>query len=100
MDSVATTTTFPASLSGNGLIERNSSMDIFLIGNPSGIQLRPASVHGMLWLQTHFEDEHWQALGEGLVTLPETDAVELALDAQKSGLNLSRFAALSIPGCF
>ncbi len=100
MNSVTTTTTFSASLSPNGLTKKNSSMDIFLIGTENGIQLRAASVHGMLWLQTHFEDDHWQALGEGMVTLPETDAVELSEDAEKSGLNLSRLAGLSIPGCF
>ena len=31
-------------------------MDIWLIGTGDSIQIRPASIHGMLWLQTHFED--------------------------------------------
>lgn len=75
-------------------------MDILLIGTEQGMQLRPASVEGMLWLQTHFENDHWDALAAGDVVLPKSDADEMSVDAKKSGLNLSRLAGLCIPSHF
>ena len=71
-------------------------MDIWLIDIPEGTQLRPESVHGMLWLQTHFEDTHWEAIASRKVILPTKDAKELSHDANKAGLKINYLPSLSI----
>lgn len=73
-------------------------MDIWLIGTEETTQVRPASIHGMLWLQTHFEDAHWEALAASEVILPNIDAMALARDAEKAGIRMSRLSALSLMG--
>ena len=37
-------------------------MDLRLLAEGTSFRLVPASVHGILWLQTHFESEHWELL--------------------------------------
>jgi hypothetical protein len=49
----------------------------------------------MLWLQTHFEESHWELLAEGLATVSHSNADELIEDASDAGLNLSPIPALS-----
>ena len=58
-------------------------MDIFLsnVDNKFNKSLTPTSVHGMLWLQTHFEDSQWEALADGRVLISEEDAQLLKNDA-------------------
>ena len=58
------------------------SMDIRLFNKRNGTQLEPVSVHGMLWLQTHFESKHWEAISNGLVIIPSEDAKMLAEDKE------------------
>ena len=57
--------------------------------------LRATSVHGMLWLQTHFESNHWESISSGLVIIPTNDAKMLANDAKMSGLNINFINSLS-----
>ena len=64
-------------------------MDICLSGKRNGTQIEPKSVHGILWLQTHFESEHWESISDGLVIIPTKDAEMLGEDAKKAGLNLN-----------
>ena len=61
-------------------------MDIRLLKDRNGTQLEPVSIHGMLWLQTHFESIHWEAISDGLVLIPLEDAKMLAEDALKAGI--------------
>ena len=75
-------------------------MDIWLIGTGDSIQIRPASIHGMLWLQTHFEDTHWDALATSQARLPQLDAEALSQDAKNAGMSLEHLSALSVPGRF
>ena len=70
-------------------------MDLSLITEGQTFRLQPESVHGMLWLQTHFEMSPWELLAEGLATLSQTNADELIQDASDAGLNLSPIPALS-----
>ena len=58
-------------------------MDISLSDQRNGTQIEPKSVHGILWLQTHFESEHWELIANGLVIIPPKDAEMLGEDAQK-----------------
>ena len=63
-------------------------MDISLSDKRNGTQIEPKSVHGILWLQTHFESEHWELISNGLVIIPNKDAEMLGKDAQKAGINV------------
>ena len=40
----------------------------------------------MLWLQTHFENDHWDMLSLGAVGINMYDAINLSQDASSSGL--------------
>lgn len=70
-------------------------MDLRLLAEGSSIRLVPASVHGILWLQTHFESEHWELLAEGLVTVCRADAKALRSDASDAGLVVNPLPSLS-----
>ena len=64
-------------------------MDISLSDKRNGTQIEPKTVHGILWLQTHFESEHWESISNGQVILPRQDAEMLGEDAQNAGLNVN-----------
>jgi len=63
-------------------------MDLHLLAEGISFRLVPASVHGILWLQTHFESEHWELLADGLITLCRDDVERLCSDAAEAGLSL------------
>ena len=64
-------------------------MDIILSEKRNGLQIEPRSVHGILWLQTHFESIHWESISNGLVIIPGNDAKMLSEDAREAGLNVN-----------
>ena len=64
-------------------------MDISLSNKRNGTQIKPTSIHGVLWLQTHFESEHWESISNGQVIVPIQDAQMLCGDAQIAGLNVN-----------
>ncbi len=70
-------------------------MDISLTDKRNGTQIEARSVHGILWLQTHFESEHWESLINGVVIIPNKDAKMLAEDAANAGINVSFITSLS-----
>ncbi len=70
-------------------------MDISLFDKRNGRQIEPKSVHGVLWLQTHFESNHWESICNGHVIIPTKDSEMLAEDAKKSGLNVNFISSLS-----
>tara|TARA_B100001029_G_C14940679_1_gene383032 strand:- start:176 stop:403 length:228 start_codon:yes stop_codon:yes gene_type:complete len=70
-------------------------MDIRLFDQRNGTQIEPNSVHGILWLQTHFQSEHWDSLSNGLVVIPSKDAQMLCEDAENAGLNVNFINSLS-----
>ena len=70
-------------------------MDISLSNKRNGTQIEPRSVHGILWLQTHFESAHWESLSHGAVIIPTKDAKNLSKDASKAGINVSFINSLS-----
>ena len=71
-------------------------MDICLIKQNEWTNVHPTSIIGMLWLQTHFEDEHWLALSKGQVQLSKEDSTDLSFDAKKADLTLNIISSLSI----
>ena len=64
-------------------------MDICLIKTDKGTHILPSSVHGMLWLQTHFENENWEAISNKQVRVTNNSAKELEQDAKSAGINLN-----------
>ena len=73
-------------------------MDISVtnIDNQSNKSLRPLSIHGMLWLQTHFEDDQWEALSDNKVIITETDSKFLIEDANLAGIRITSMSDISI----
>tara|TARA_B100000965_G_scaffold103204_1_gene84978 strand:- start:1183 stop:1410 length:228 start_codon:yes stop_codon:yes gene_type:complete len=70
-------------------------MDISLSDNRNGTQIEPKSIHGILWLQTHFNSEHWESLSNGLVIIPTKEAQMLGEDALMAGINVTFINSLS-----
>ena len=70
-------------------------MDISLSEKRIGTQIEPKSVHGILWLQTHFESNHWESISDGLVIIPTKDAEMLSKDAREAGLSVNFINSLS-----
>ena len=70
-------------------------MDINLSKKRNGTQIEPKSVHGMLWLQTHFESIHWESISNNLAIIPSKDAQMLSKDATNAGINVNFINSLS-----
>ena len=73
-------------------------MDICIsnIDNQSNKSLKPLSIHGMLWLQTHFENEQWDALSDNKVIISDIDSKLLVEDAKLAGINIELMSEISI----
>ena len=70
-------------------------MDIWFINSNDRVHVRAASVHGMLWLQTHFESNHWEAIASEQVTLNKSNAQMLVQDAKEAGLIINSIPEIS-----
>ena len=70
-------------------------MDISLSNKREGTLIEPTSVHGMLWLQTHFEATHWETISNGLAIIPTKDGEMLSEDAKNAGININFINSLS-----
>ena len=79
----------------NRICNQGFCMDISLCGKQNGTQIEPKTIHGMLWLQTHFETNHWESISNGLVIIPTKDAQMLREDAELAGLNVNFINSLS-----
>jgi len=73
-------------------------MDICItnVDNKSNKSLRPLNIHGMLWLQTHFENDQWEALSHNKVIISETDSKLLIEDANLAGITVELMSDISI----
>ena len=72
-------------------------MDICLVNIDDSFNksLQPSSALGMLWLQTHFENEHWFAISNNEVILSEKNSKILVEDAKNAGLEIKTFSSIS-----
>ena len=77
-------------------------MDICLanIDNNSNKSLKPTSVIGMLWLQTHFEDTQWEALSNNQVIISKENSKLLVKDAISAGLKIESISGVSMLDVF
>ena len=73
-------------------------MDISItnLDNLSNKSLRPLSIHGMLWLQTHFENDQWEALSNNKVIISKKDSKLLIEDANLAGITVELMSDISI----
>ena len=77
-------------------------MDICLITIDNNLNrfLQPKSAMGMLWLQTHFENDQWEALSNSAVIISEENSRLLIEDAKKAALNIKCFSDISMLDVF
>ena len=77
-------------------------MDICLVNIDNNLNksLNPTSVIGMLWLQTHFEDDQWEALSNNQVVISKENSELLVKDAISAGLNIKSFSGVSMLDVF
>ncbi len=73
-------------------------MDICLesVDNKLNKLIKPMSVHGMLWLQTHFENSQWEAIAEDRILISEKDSKLLTDDAKLAGILIESMSDISI----
>ena len=73
-------------------------MDICItnIDNQSNKSLKPLSIYGMLWLQTHFENDQWEALSDNKVIISGKDSDLLMEDANLAGVKIESMSDISI----
>ena len=62
--------------------------DIRLVDTLDKIWVVPQSILGVLWLQTHFDESHWDDLTNGAVVLKPHNASMLVIDAESGGLTV------------
>ena len=77
-------------------------MDICLItiDNNLNKSIQPKSAFGMLWLQTHFEDDQWKALSNSTIIISEENSKLLIEDATDAGLDIKCFSDISMLDVF
>ena len=77
-------------------------MDICLVNIDNNLNksLKPTSVIGMLWLQTHFDNEQWEALSDNKVIISKENSELLIKDATSAGLNIKSFSGVSMLDVF
>ena len=77
-------------------------MDICLVNidNNSNKSLKPMSIIGMLWLQTHFENDQWEALSNNAVIISKENSEFLVKDATSAGLIIKLVSGVSMLDVF
>ena len=77
-------------------------MDIYLVNIDNNLNksLKPTSIFGMLWLQTHFEDNQWEALSNNQVIISKENSKLLVKDAISAGLKIKSSSGVSILDVF
>ena len=77
-------------------------MDICLVNidNNSNKSLQVTSVIGMLWLQTHFDNDQWDALSNNEVIISKENSKFLIEDANSAGLKIKSFSGVSMLDVF
>ena len=65
------------------------------IDNKLNKLLKPKSVIGMLWLQTHFDNEQWEALSNNEVIISKENSKLLVKDAISAGLKIESISGVS-----
>ena len=77
-------------------------MDICLVNIDNNLNksLQPISVIGMLWLQTHFDNNQWEALSNNEVIISKENSKLLVKDATSAGLKIESISGVSMLDVF
>ena len=77
-------------------------MDICLVNIDNNLNksLKPTSVVGMLWLQTHFENNQWEAISNNAVVISNENSKLLVKDASNAGLKIESLSGVSMLDVF
>ena len=77
-------------------------MDICLVNidNKLNKSLMPTSVIGILWLQTHFDNDQWEAISNNEVVISKESSELLVKDATNAGLSIKSFSEVSMLDVF
>ena len=77
-------------------------MDICLVNIDNNLNksLRVTSVIGMLWLQTHFDNDQWEAISNNKVIISKENSKLLVKDATSAGLKIESFSGVSMLDVF
>ena len=77
-------------------------MDICLANfdNKLNKSIKPTSVLGILWLQTHFESDQWEALINNTVIISKENSELLVKDATQAGLKIESVSGVSMLDVF
>ena len=77
-------------------------MDICLVNIDNNLNksLKPTSIFGMLWLQTHFDNDQWEALSNNEVIISNDNSKLLVKDATQAGLKIESFSGVSMLDVF
>ena len=77
-------------------------MDICLVNidNSLNKSLKPTSVIGMLWLQTHFDNDQWEAFSNNTVIISDENSKLLIEDVTNAGLIIKSFSGVSMLDVF
>ena len=77
-------------------------MDICLVNIDNNLNkcLKPTSVIGMLWLQTHFENDQWEALSNNAVIISKENSELLVEDATLAGIKIESVSGVSMLDVF
>ena len=81
---------------------KKNLMDICLINIDNNLNksLQPKSSLGMLWLQTHFENDKWEALSKNEVIISRENSKLLIEDAISAGLSIESISSISMLDVF
>ena len=82
------------------VIEKLMDICLITIDNELNKSLQPKSAIGMLWLQTHFENDQWEALSNSTVIISEENSQLLIEDATNAGLNIKCLSDISMLDVF
>ena len=77
-------------------------MDICLVNVDNNLNksLHPTSIIGMLWLQTHFENDQWESLSNDAVIISQENSKLLIKDVTSAGLKIQSVSEVSILDVF
>jgi len=77
-------------------------MDICLVNIDNNLNksLKPISIVGMLWLQTHFDNEQWESLSNNEVIISHENSQLLIQDATSAGLKIKSVSGISTMDVF
>ena len=72
-------------------------MDICLVNIDKNLNksIKPLSVIGMLWLQTHFDNDQWESLSNNEVMISKENSELLVEDATSAGLLIKSISGVS-----